>query len=414
VAFFVYIRIKYPFWAVQPVFHFYDIYYWFVNVGIIRHELPKKNRYTNFLNIKCKEFTEIDEATLQQVTSLLQWNYLRDKESQYLPKKENIVPYFVGHNGPCICSYYETPEVYINNKTGATINEREIIGVITGRPLHVVIPQPYQKEQKIKMEMDVYYVDFLCVDKKWRKKNIAPQLIQTHEYMQCHKNHQICVSLFKREGEMTGIIPLTCYQTYCFHMRNWLDRPVLPGRITLLTGNTQNMYYMYNFIQETVTKWDILIYPAISNMMELVKTGNIYIKMLVIDKEIEAVYIFRKTCTYIGKDTDKDTDKDKNNNKSNNKDKNKSNKEIISCMASVQGKTIEEKDFIQGFKVALTSILLENKEYMYLCMEDVSDSRVLIDNLRIKTAPMVVSPTAYFFYNFAYNTFQANKCFIIN
>ena len=48
----MYIRIKYPFWALQPVFHFYDIYYWFINIGIIRHELPEKNRYVNLKNIK--------------------------------------------------------------------------------------------------------------------------------------------------------------------------------------------------------------------------------------------------------------------------------------------------------------------------------------------------------------------------
>jgi hypothetical protein len=36
VTFFVYIRLKYKFWALQPVFHFYDVYYWFINVGVIR------------------------------------------------------------------------------------------------------------------------------------------------------------------------------------------------------------------------------------------------------------------------------------------------------------------------------------------------------------------------------------------
>ena len=52
IFFFIYIRIKYRFWALQPVFHFYDLYYWIVNIGIIRNELPEKNRYTNFKNIK--------------------------------------------------------------------------------------------------------------------------------------------------------------------------------------------------------------------------------------------------------------------------------------------------------------------------------------------------------------------------
>ena len=52
ILFFIYIRLKYKFWALQPVFHFYDIYYWFINVGIIRQELPDKNKYVNLKQIK--------------------------------------------------------------------------------------------------------------------------------------------------------------------------------------------------------------------------------------------------------------------------------------------------------------------------------------------------------------------------
>ena len=56
ILFFTYVRLKFKFWALQPVFHFYDLYYWVVNVGIIMHELPEKNRYTNFRSITTKIF----------------------------------------------------------------------------------------------------------------------------------------------------------------------------------------------------------------------------------------------------------------------------------------------------------------------------------------------------------------------
>ena len=51
ILFYLYLRIKYKFWSIQPVFHFYDVYYWIYNVGIIRHELPEKNKYCNFKDI---------------------------------------------------------------------------------------------------------------------------------------------------------------------------------------------------------------------------------------------------------------------------------------------------------------------------------------------------------------------------
>jgi hypothetical protein len=391
ILFFSYVRLKYKFWAIQPVFHFYDVYYWFINVGIIRHELPEKNRYVNLKQITTKLFENLDELTIKQLVILIRLNYLRNNENTFSPKKENIVPYFIGHNTKTFWSYYLEPELLIDNKTGKTIEEKKIIGVITSRPLHVRI-NGYRKDSVF----DVYYVDYLCVHKGYRKKNIAPQMIQTHEYNQSLQNRKISVSLFKREEELTGIIPLTVYKTYCFNMVNWKQPQHLDARITVLTGDKQNMYYLYNFINEMTKnemtiKWDITIYPEISNIMELVTTKNLYVKMLVVNGNIEASYIFRKTCTFIEKE-----------------------KEIISCIASIKGTTLSESEFIQGFKVALWSIIKEHQNFKYLTVEDISDNTVIINNISIRTHPMVVSPSAYFFYNFAYSPFKPEKCLIIN
>jgi len=384
--FFLYIRIKYKFWALQPVFHFYDLYYWFVNTGIIRKELPEKNRYTNFKNIKTYVFEDLKESILKEITLLIQLNYLRNNENVFLPNNENIVPYFGGHNSKTYWSVYFEPDVLIDNKTGKTIEEEKIIAVITSRPLHVKI-----NNGRKDANFDVYYVDYLCVNKNKRKQNIAPQLIQTHEYNQSHLNKKISVSLFKREEELTGIIPLTVYKTVCFNMRNWHEPNNLSAKITVLTGDKQNMYYLYNFINETAEKWDIMVFPEMSNLLELVTTKNMFVKMLVVNANIEAVYIFKKTCTYIEKE-----------------------KEIISCIASINGKELTREEFIQGFKVSLWSIIKDHSNFKYLVIEDISDNNVLIENISIKTSPTIISPTAYFFYNFAYSPFKSEKCLIIN
>jgi len=390
ILFFVYIRLKYKFWALQPVFHFYDLYYWIINVGIIRKELPEKNRYVNLKKITTKTFEDIDERRLKQLILLIRLNYLRNGENKYAPKRENIVPYFVGHNAKTYWSYFTEPDLLIDNKTGKTIEETLIVSVITSRPLHVKINN-FRKDAIF----DVYYVDYLCVNKGWRKKNIAPQMIQTHEYNQSHNNRKICVSLFKREEELTGIIPLTVYKTYCFNMANWGLPEQLDARITLLSGDKQNIYYLYTLINEPNNKWDITIYPEISNLMELVATKNLFVEMLVIDGNIEAAYIFRKTCTFIEKD-----------------------KEIISCIASINGSnngpTLSRDTFIKGFKMALWSIIKENQNFGYLVIEDISDNTCIINNICVKTHPLVVSPAAYFFYNFAYSPFKSERCLIIN
>lgn len=385
VLFFLYLRLKFRFWSLQPVFHFYDLYYWVVNVGIIRKDLPSKNRYVNTTKIKTKYFENLNELTKKQIITLIRLNYYRHNENKYDPNIENILPYFLGHNAPTFWSYYLEPDILINNITSKTIEVPKIVGVITSRPLHVTI---YNNG---KTAFDVYYVDYLCVNKNWRNKNIAPQLIQTHEYNQSYNNRKISVSLFKREEELTGIIPLTVYKTYCFPLKaNMFDK--LEANVTILTGDKQNMYYLYDFLS-TLNNRGIIIYPEMSNLMELVSTKNLYIKMLVINGNIESVYVFRKTCTFI-----------------------KKSREIISCIASIkkQKGALTTHDFIRGFKASLWTIIRENSNYKYLSIEDISDNTCIINNICEKTHPIIISPMAYFFYNFAYSPFKSGQCVIIN
>jgi hypothetical protein len=116
--------------------------------------------------------------------------------------------------------------------------------------------------------------------------------------------------------------------------------------------------------------------------------------MLVIDGEIVAAYIFKKSCTFIEKD-----------------------KEIITCIASFyKTNELKKEVFVQGFKVALWSILEkpENRRFRYLVVEDTSENSCIIENISKKTCPMVVSPTAYFFYNFAYSPFKSDRVLMIN
>ena len=403
VLFFIFIRIKYRFWAVQPVYHFYDVYYWFFNIGIIRHELPEKNRYTNFKDIetitseKVLGDDSIMKAKLTNFMDLIQLNYLKNEDNTFLPEKENIIPYFEGHNSPSFFSFFWEPDVLINVKTNTTIDTKMLVGAITSRPLTVTI---YKTNNPEIIKFDTFYVDYLCVKKGFRKKNIAPQLIQTHEYNQCHINKNICVSLFKREGELTGIIPLTVYQTYVFDMKNWVKPPEqLHSKTTLLVGDSQNIYYLYNFINELTNsktqgnncKWDITIIPEMTNLVSLVKSKNMYIYMLLTDMEIEAVYIFKKTCTNIEK-----------------------GKGLLSLIASINSINLSLTKFIQGFKNVLWEILLNNPKYHYLAIEDVSDNKYIIDNIKVKTHPTFESPTAYFFYNYARSPFDANRALIIN
>jgi hypothetical protein len=221
-----------------------------------------------------------------------------------------------------------------------------------------------------------------------RKKGIAPQIIQTHHYNQSHLNKNIVVSLFKREDELTGIVPLCVYSTFGFSVDKWTKPIELSGEYKLLEINSQNFRFLYDFILENSTKFDIIIKAEVTNILELIKTKNIIIYAVICDEIIQCCYFFRKTCVEIEKGL-----------------------EVLSCFASICN--CEHDIFIRGFKISFWKIAAENY-FGFAAIENVSHNDIIINNIILKTKPLIISPTAYFFYNFAYPTFKSDKVLIIN
>ena len=381
-----YIKVKFGFWALQPVFHVYNLSYMIWPPGIINHSLPEKNKYTNFKNIETIVYDEVSEIKINQFINFIKLNYLQNKDNIYLPKKENIIPYFNGHNTKSFFSFYTEDILLQNLKKGTIVDEKQIIGAITGRPIHISINN---QKNNTNSKFDAYYIDYLCVDKSYRKKGIAQQIIQTHYYNQSYINKSIVVSLFKREDELTGIVPLCVYSTYGFHVKKWTKPANLHPKYSLLEITPQNWHFLLDFIKENNNKFDIIINTYFSNIIELIKTKNIFIYAILINNKIISSYFFRKSCTFIEKGL-----------------------EVLSCFASINNCDTNEL-FIQGFKISFWKISAENN-FGFSAIENISHNNVIINNLILKTHPIIISPTAYFFYNFAYNTFNPEKVLIIN
>jgi hypothetical protein len=380
---YIYIKIKYGFWVYQPVFHIYDLGYYFNTPGIINHSLPTKNKYTNFKNIETIVFDELSKLKLSRFVNFIKTNYLQNKDNIFAPESSNITPYFHGHNYKSFVSFYTEENFMVDRKKGTNITDLKIIGVMTTRPVNIFINNG-DKDASFK----AYYVDYLCVDKFKRKKGIAQQIIQTHHYNQSHINKNIVVSLFKREDELTGIIPLCVYSTFGFQVDKWTKPMDLEAVYKLVEINPQNFHFFFDFIQNNKDSFDIVISSDISNIIELIKTKNIFVNVIIVDDEIVCAYFFRKSCVQVEK-----------------------NIEVLSCFASINN--TDDTIFIQGFKISFWKIAAENY-FGFAAIENISHNNIIIENILLKTKPLIISPTAYFFYNFAYPTFKSHKVLIIN
>lgn len=385
----LYLNAKYGFWMHQPVFHVYDIGYFFTSPRIISRALPLKNKYTNFTNIQTQLFSQLTSLQLQRFAHFVQTEYLQNGDNTFSPTLTELTPYFYGHIQPSFFSFFKTPVTWIKKDT-TRIVDNKWIGIMTSRPVYLFLGTPSY--------MNAYYVDYLCVVSHSRKKGIAPQLIQTHHYHQRHQNKNIAISIFKRENELTGIVPLCVYTTYGFSLETWNTSVPLLAKYTLLEINAQNMHLFWNFFRETRSeKFDITIHTELANIVELLKTGNIYIFILMEEKtHVLGAYLFRKTCVYIER-----------------------KKEVLSCFASIcNTNTNTNTDtgtelFEKGFYHSLSQIVAK-LPFSYLAIEEISDNFLLVKNIKKKYGkPHIVSPTAYFLYNYVYPTALAYKTFVL-
>jgi hypothetical protein len=367
----------------QPVFHIYDLSYYFKPPGIILDLLPEKNKYTNFKDIDTIIFSNLTSIQKQRFINLIKFNYLQNKDNIFSPASDNIIPYFTGHNDKSCVSFYYYDNLMTNLKEGTIINDRKIIGAMTSRPINITINN---SDNNAKFKAN--YVDYLCVDERYRKKGIAPQIIQTHHYNQRHINKNIVVSLFKREDELIGIVPLCVYSTYGFSLDKWAKPHNLSGEYKLLEINQTNFRFLHDFLINNSKNFDIIIITEFTNIIELIKTKNIFIYVILCDEIIQCCYFFRKSCVQIEKGL-----------------------EVLSCFASICH--CNENIFIQGFKISFWKIASENY-FGFLAIENISHNYIIINNILLKTKPLIISPTAYFFYNFAYPTFNSNKTLLIN
>jgi hypothetical protein len=159
----------------------------------------------------------------------------------------------------------------------------------------------------------------------------------------------------------------------------------LPPKYSLIECNGKNFYLLVQFLKEKENLFDICIITRYANILDLIKTENIYVYFTLNESEINSVYFFRKSCIQVNKEN-----------------------EALTCFASINAAPSLEI-FIQGYKNALYKIIDKNKGFKSCVIEDISHNDIILQNILQKSKPFAVLSTAYYFYNFAYQKFSANK-----
>ena len=374
-----YIRIKMKFWYTQPVFHIYNIWYWLNPPGLISDKMPEINKYTNILDIKTYGITDINENLLDRACNFIKAYYVQSPNAKYIPTKNNIVEYLKSSNNESYLSIYQIPKLLFEKDEPSSVLD-DIISVLTARPLNITL--------KGNPPFTLYYIDNLCVHPDYRKNGIAPTIIQTHYYNLRKNNPKIKIYMFKREGELNAIVPLTTYKTVCFNI-NMLQK-MNPGVINVIEIGPNQLTLFVNFIYSQSKNFDCIIMPDLSNMLNMLKTENIYIYGVLMNGNLIAAYAFRRPSLFYDKE------------------------EAIECFFSLYAKNANtvQDIYITGFNISLNKCK-EKLKTNILLIEDIGQAGKLVEYLRNNLLNVLFqSPTAFFLYNYACYTVPSKNALI--
>ena len=377
----IYLSITMPFWRTQPVFHFYDWMYWWRPPGIITHDVDMLNRHYNPINVRSflvQEESDAETITVQRAVFLLQRYFLRHPTATYCPTRQQIAAYLLHNHEPSIVSVYEIPHM-LTQRTDILGFHQQIIGMLTARPLWV--------RRSDGLKFAVYFVDNLCVHPLWRKQHVASDLIHTHYTQQRQLNPKMAVSLFKREGTLTHIVPLVRFDSMLFRLEGHVIAVQLPAGFQCLPTSKSNMQDVFAFIKGQLTRFDWSILPDVANIIGLLKDNGYRIFTMRHVHQIFAVYIVRDHGLTID------------------------GKPAMECVMCLKESSLVLETFYAGWMAAVHS-LQTSDQIGHVWMESLGDT-VALTTWLIRQRVLTLrdtSPTAFFFYNYATHTVAAEKC----
>jgi hypothetical protein len=388
-----YIRVKLNFWLTQPVFHIYNLKFWINPPGLINKDLPKINKYVNLVNNKLIKVSNEPEnhanneskdklIELEHIGAFIKNNYMIHSSTEYKPSVEDITSYLKCSNHPSFFNIYQEPKLLFEKGIPLAVPDKEIIGVISARPLNINLIKNKQK-----ISFPVYYVDNLCIHPAYRKKGIAPEVIQTLYYNIVHENPKVSVCLFKREGQLNAIVPLVYYNTYCFDITQLFPEYRLHPSISVIEVGQQHFTLLTAFIREQLKRFKCSILPDISNLIHLIKLGKLKLYGLLLNGEFVSIYVFRALELFYD------------------------NKRAIECISIISNSHLASIDIlIAGFTISLSKINAD-----ILLIEETADSKCVIDYLKNKVGVDMKfkNPTAFFLYNYACHSIKQSDVLIL-
>ena len=351
------LRLRNPFWAKQHVYHYWDAHLWLTNGKILSNGPPISNSYVDPLHIHTTRCADVSDTVKDEVVDLISADYLRSEDVNYIPSASDVFEYLQGHQS--LISRWR---------------DGDIRGVLTSRSLEAKLP--------IIGDKVVGYVDNLTVKKRFRRKGIAPRLIQTYLFQSRGINKNVNVYFFKREGETNPTVPAVRYFAE-FYKRKDFGLPTKNG-VQLL--DETELVFVLEALERERQKSKMAVTMPNSDLLRLVKSNKICIlKYSTTQGKLACMMLVRKIPSF-----------------------DKHNTPLLEVFCALSNTTTPCSG--KEFKMLLTGLSLIEPVFN-LSIERIG--ALALPAYNIEAVPDQVCPMGYFFYNYACQTLDSSECLVI-
>jgi hypothetical protein len=393
---FFYIKIKYPFWNIQPVFHTYDFWrYYTSSPFLIQNNGPLRTKYCKFDNVKTIPFTESNYN--DKCIDLLQSHYISSDKILFTITNNTLSSHMAGTDGaPFVSIYFDKHYEFIKDTGGDSHNENYLLSYVNhpiacmfSKPITIFILQRNKNNYNM-IKKFAYLWDFICVHREHKKYNISRNIIQTHEYNQRIKSPDIPISIFKKEVDLCkGIVPITQYKTHYYYIHP-LRLQRLPEHFTIIRIYKENIDLLFDFFSgiNNYHLFNFAAIPSISNLTSLIINHELYVFCLSRREHIFGFY-FLKDMHMNYEDIENVTTNTQ-----------KISGNSIQLIASINNST-SNNVFVSGFLHSLRIMLkMKYKSFKIIAIDECSHNyfiKTAIDRLFFH---IYSNDSAYYFYNY--------------
>lgn len=367
------IRIRFPFWSIQPVFHSYDAWRFFLGKAstpfVIQHGSALPTKYFRPNRVKTAAFLDLTEEERAVLLDTIQCHYIPSEDVTYTLRMEDLTVLCSHHvTAPCWVSVYRDPNILLESDAAA------ILGAVVAYPVRFVFRDSSPIEH-------LYYWDFVVMHRDVGQRHVDSirTLLQTHEANQRRESgkHVSC-SLFRKDVDLSeGIVPLVKFTVHRFRLAK-IKKPPLPVPYTV--RQIQHAHLLMDILYDLSKghTFDVLIFPELTALQARIESNQWFVFTLQSKDTVVALYVFRDTKMAVDDETVL---------------------ELVASSSSLPGGIIASTHFFAGFLHALHDVVLITQTSGILDIPNVGHNRSILDTFTWKYTPQSRHEAAFYLYN---------------